>query len=222
MFKLIIGIKKVNINTFVPYQVIEANPAAILYGSNIKHISDPYELKKAINIISNRLHEYGINVVLNDAVIEEVEINTTIKLNDRFNNYRNVFELIKDSLPKALNKKSSYYDSEVAAYTGFKVHNTQLSLKFYDKLIEKGIIADFSLLRIEYRLLNRNKVLSLFEFNAINDLLNNFNKVSIVFNKQLEKDVITKVTTKIKKLIKLNSNKLTDIMNTEYHYIKHF
>lgn len=222
MFKLIIGIKKVNINTFVPYQVIEANPAAILYGSNIKNISDPYELKKAINIISNRLHEYGINVVLNDAVIEEVEINTTIKLNDRFNNYRNVFELIKDSLPKALNKKSSYYDSEVAAYTGFKVHNTQLSLKFYDKLIEKGIIADFSLLRIEYRLLNRNKVLSLFEFNAINDLLNNFNKVSIVFNKQLEKDVITKVTTKIKKLIKLNSNKLTDIMNTEYHYIKHF
>lgn len=108
MFKLIIGIKKVNINTFVPYQVIEANPAAILYGSNIKNISDPYELKKAINIISNRLHEYSINVVLNDAVIEEVEINTTIKLNDRFNNYRNVFELIKDSLPKALNQRASY------------------------------------------------------------------------------------------------------------------
>lgn len=222
IFKLIIGIKKINVNTFIPYQVLEVNPAAILYGSNIKNINDSSELLKAINIITEKISEYGITTDLYKAVIEEIEINTNIKLIDKFNNYRNVFELIKDSLPKALNKRCSYYDAEVTAYTGFKVHNTQLSLKFYDKLIEKGIIADFSLLRIEYRLLNRNKVLSLFEFNALNDLLNNFNKVSIVFNKQLEKDIITKVTTKIKKLIKLNSNKLTDIMNTEYHYIKHF
>jgi hypothetical protein len=222
MFKLIIGIKKVNINTFVPYQVIESNPAAILYGSNIKNICSPSELKKAITIISDRLHEYGIKVGLNNAVIEEVEINTNIKLNDRFNNYRNVFELIKDSLPKALNQRASYYDAELTAYTGFKVHNTQISLKFYDKFIEKGIISNDSLLRIEYRLLNRNKVLSLFGFNTIEALINNFNQSSIVFNKQIEKDIITKVYARVKELIKINSRKLNDIKNTQYHYVKHF
>lgn len=222
IFKLIVGIKKINVNTFVPYQVLEVNPAAILYGSNIQNISDSLELLKAINIITEKISEYGITTDLYKAVIEEIEINTNIKLSDRFNNYRNVFELIKDSLPKALNKRSSYYDAEATAYTGFKVHNTQLSLKFYDKLVEKGIIANYSLLRIEYRFLNRNKVLSLFKFNTINDLLNNFNTVSLVFNNQVEKDIINKVTTEIKRLMKLNSKKLTDIKNTEYHYIKHF
>ncbi|SCK01424.1 Uncharacterised protein [uncultured Clostridium sp.] len=222
IFKLIIGIKKINVNTFVPYQVLEVNPAAILYGSNIKNINDSSELSKAINIITERIYEYGIATDLYKAVIEEVEINTNIKLNDRFHNYRNVFELIKDSLPKVLNKRASYYDAESTAYTGFKVHNTQISLKFYDKFTEKGIISNESLLRIEYRLLNRNKVLSLFGFNTINDLLNNFNTVSIVFNNKIEKDIINKVTTEIRGLIKLNSKKLTDIKNTEYHYIKHF
>ncbi|WP_288222556.1 hypothetical protein [uncultured Clostridium sp.] len=222
MFKLIIGIKKINVNTFVPYQVLEVNPATILYGSNIKNINDSSELLKAIIIITEKVSKYGINIDLYKAVIEEIEVNTNIRLIDRFNNYRTVFELIKDSLPKALNKRSSYYDTEATAYTGFKVNNTQLSLKFYDKLFEKDIIANYSLLRIEYRFLNRNKVLSLFEFNTINDLLDNFNTVSVVFNNQIEKDIINRVTNEIKRLITLNSKNLIDIKNTEYHYIKHF
>lgn len=222
MFKLIIGIKKINVNSFVPYQVLEINPSTILYKFNIQNISDNSELLKAINILTERISEYGITTDLYKAVIDEIEINTNITLNDRFDNYRNVFEFIKDSLPKALNQRASYYDAELTAYTGFKVHNTQISLKFYDKFIEKGIISNESLLRIEYRLLNRNKVLSLFGFNTIEALLNNFNQSSIVFNKQIEKDTIKKVYARVKELIKINSRKLNDIKNTQYHYIKHF
>ncbi|CUQ35019.1 hypothetical protein [Clostridium baratii] len=48
------------------------------------------------------------------------------------------------------------------------------------------------------------------------------NQSSTVFNKQVEKNIITKVYARVKELIKINSRKLNGIKNTQYNYIEHF
>ena len=218
LFKLNIGVRREKSGNMIPYQTIEINPAKVLYDENINNISDAKELLEAINIIEQRLMKYGIEVNLKKSIIEEIEVNNNIKLNEQFSRYKNVLELIKSVLPKTLIKGATYDDRGLADYTGFKVSNTQISLKFYDKFIERNMESEFSLLRIEYRFLRRDKVKSVLGFNNVEDLLSNFNKVESSFNVLIEKHIISKVQKRINELIKSMKEKLLKIQSTQRYY----
>ena len=221
LFKLNIGVRREKSGNMIPYQTIEINPAKVLYGENINNISDAKELLEVISIIEQRLMKYGMEVNLKKSIIEEIEVNNNIKLNEQFSRYKNVFELIKSVLPKTLIKGATYDDRGLADYTGFKVSNTQISLKFYDKFTERNMESKFSLLRIEYRFLNRYKVKDVLGFNNVEDLLNNFNKVENSFNVLIEKHIISKVQKKINELSKVMNEKLIEIQSTQRYYIKY-
>lgn len=221
IFKLNIGIRKEKMGNTIPYQTIEINPAKILFGENINNISNKENLLESIYIVEQRLKEYGIEANLKKAIIEEIEINSNIKLNEQFSRYKNVFELIKSVLPKTLIKGASYDDRRLVDYTGFKVSNTQISLKFYDKFTERNMESEFSLLRIEYRFLNRDKVKSILGFNVLEELSSNFNKVESSFNMLIQKHIVSKVEKKIHKLNKLMHESLIKIQATQRYYIKY-
>lgn len=221
MFKLNVGIRMTKVGEKIPYQILEINPAKIIYGSNINNINDVEKFKLAIEIVERRLKSYGLEVHLNTSIIEEIEINKNIKLKEHFSKYKNVFELIKSVLPKTLVKGASFDNRQVADYTGFKVENTQLSLKFYDKLVEQNISDNFSILRIEYKFLNRNKVKDVLGVNSVNELYNNFISIEIGYNNLIKKHIISKVHKKIKELKKLNLDNLIKCQREERYYIKY-
>lgn len=221
IFKLNIGIRKEKSGNTRPYQTIEINPAKILFGENINNISNNKDLLDAINIVEKRLSEYGIEANFKKAIIEEIEININIRLEEQFSRYKNVFELIKSVLPKTLIKGASYDDRRLADYTGFKVKNTQLSLKFYDKFIERNIQNEFSLLRIEYRFLSRYKVKDVLGLNVVDELLSDFNKVKSSFIVLIQKHIVSKVQKKIHELNMLIYESLINTQATQRYYIKY-
>jgi hypothetical protein len=222
LFKLILGTKRINVYSFVNYEYIEINPAAILFGSNIRNVNRADQMENAVDIINKKLEEYGIETDLRQAVIEEIEINTNIRLDGEFSKYRNAFELIRSVLPKTYKTSGSYEDFELGIYTGFKTSNKEISLKLYDKLIEKGIIADYSILRVEYKLLSSDKVEKLFRYSSMEGLLDNFCDKDRVFHGIIEKDIISKVSKRIKELVSLNTKILKQAKNDEKCYIRYY
>ena len=221
LFKLNAGVRITKVGSKIPYQILEINPSKIIYGSNINNINDVEEFKLAIEVVEEKIREYGLEVQLHSSIIEEIEINNNIKLKEHFSRYKNVLELIKSVLPKTLVKGASFDNRQVADYTGFKVENTQLSLKFYDKLVEQNINDEFSILRIEYTFFNRNKVKDILEINTVDDLVKNFMVLNKAYDKLIEKHIVNKIDKKINDLKQLSIKNLIRCHKKERYYIKY-
>lgn len=222
LFMLKLGRKQIGFNAFTNYQIIDFNPAAIIHGSNVKNISCPGDLIRAILIVKKRLEEYGIDADLMKANIDEMEINTNIRLDEEFYRYMNVFELMRRLLPKTYKTSGSFEDKPTEKYTGFKVGNGQITLKFYDKLMEAGFDMDFSLLRVEYRMLKTEKIDSLLGHHSISELIKDFRPVKNAFKHQIEKDIVRRTQDKLNQMTRENVRTLKKVQQDQRYYVTHF
>ncbi|WP_346971664.1 hypothetical protein [Clostridium perfringens] len=204
-FKL--GIERAR-DILIPYEYLDATLPSVLSdeGINIKNISSVESLKECIELLELELNKCGIlNVDLKSAEIEELEINVNIPLQNQFKDYEKAINYMESVLPLSLLGLGVYGDRvkrknrirTKKRYTGFKVGNKSISLKFYDKRAQvlkehKRDIGE-ELLRIEYRLLSGTKVKELLGHNEVSKLLSEFDNIEKAFRKRLEKDLVLRL-----------------------------
>ena len=187
IFFLRMGMKKIG-KKMIEFEKLELNPSIIIHGNNINNINKSTDLLLAIDILKNRLSFYGIDIDIQSCMIKEIELNKNIILNHSFNEYKQCFDLITETLPLRFKNKSSYFNNEIKEYTGFKAENEQLSLKFYNKSLEQNLFLPYNILRVEYKFKNPKKVKQALKYNSFSDLSYNLNNIDTVLNSLIEKD----------------------------------
>lgn len=220
-FFLRIGIKKIG-GILIEYEKLELNPSSILYGINVNNINKLSDFELVISTIEERLLEYGLKVCLRSCLIKEIELNSNIKLTYNFTEYKQCFDFITDALPSRFKKISSFRNAELSQYTGFKAENEQISLKFYNKDLERNLDLPYSILRIEYRFKNSRKVKSAFSYNSLDELLSNISDINTIFNKLIKKDIITPIKHKINHLLTYNHTAIATLKENKRYYIQQF
>lgn len=204
------------------YEKLEINPAKILFGHNVNNVNKADYINKAIEFLEIRLNEYGLRLEIKEAKIKEIELNTNIKLNESFVNYRQCMELIKFVLPNKYKDICTYGSDRLERYTGFDVRTKQISLKFYDKGIEQDMNLDYSILRIEYRLKSTNQVKLRFGYDDMKSLLDNLDDISIVFNSLIKKEIINPLNERVSQLVEYNYTRLIELKERDRYYIQSF
>ena len=213
-----------NSGTWIPTERLSISPVTLLYGSNVDNISDSKMLQAAIDEAMKRLlADYGIVANAENACISELEVNINILLTHPFYEYEKVFQFLIKGLPKSFKKVTTF--EENGQSTGFSAENTQILLKFYDKLREARIVIDAksNLLRIEYRYKCAEKVQSSLGHNSLSKLLDDFDAVKKAFIEKINKDIIEAVPKQITKLKKQYHRNLALAMNEQpKKYIDHW
>lgn len=221
IFFLRMGMKKIG-KKMIEFEKLELNPSIIIHGNNINNINKSTDLLLAIDILKNRLSFYGIDIDIQSCMIKEIELNKNIILNHSFNEYKQCFDLITETLPLRFKNKSSYFNNEIKEYTGFKSENEQLSLKFYNKSLEQNLFLPYNILRVEYKFKNPKKVKQALKYNSFSDLSYNLNNIDTVFNSLIEKDIVIPIKNKIKQLLHYNSTSLIRLKENKRYYIQQF
>lgn len=139
---------------------------------------------------------YGIIADFSDIKVKEVEINRTFKLEENFENYHRVLNLIMTNLPSYLKnqmdyknvvKGSSEYQTYYATSKTTNKSKRYLLFKIYNKTkaIEHIILLTDSYMRVEFRLVGAEKVKKALKtnrfFEMTDELINNY------FDEQIDK-----------------------------------
>ena len=165
---------------------------------------------KCLQYIEDR---YGIRLNANNYKGEEMEMNVTITLEDRFNEYTYLLELMAKLKPGKKRYKAEIYYSRDNECTGLKLKNKSMTKKIYDKRKqleeekEVKIILDKEYMRIEDTLLHQDKIKNVFgTYNLLeitDEAISEYMKKSIFEDliQPLEKHIATgnKVLLKIAK-----------------------
>lgn len=214
-YRLEIGVATNKAGVINEYEKLEINPAAVLYGNNLINISSADQFVKALDRVSDDLLKtYGLDVDYSQAELQRIEINRNIYLDKEFCYYNKVFGFIQASLPKTLQHGQKHETG--SEYTGFKVFNNELSLKFYDKERHAEIkICSGRILRVEYTFLRKRKIHAEFGFTLLSELLVNYDVISRVWRLNIEDDILKRVPIAIKNEQKRHLKKLKDAMASQ-------
>lgn len=163
---------------------------------------------KCIQYIEDR---YGVRLHNNSYKGELMEMNITIELTEKFNNYSHLLELMAKLTPsKKRYKAELYYDKENEC-TGIKLKNKSMTKKVYDKRKqmetekEVKIILDKEYMRIEDTLLHQDKIKNVFNTYNISEITDT--AVMEYMQKSINEDLIKPLEKHIaegnKKLLKI-------------------
>lgn len=146
---------------------------------------------KCIQYIEDR---YGVKLHNNSYKGELMEMNITIELTEKFNNYSHLLELMAKLTPsKKRYKTELYYDKENEC-TGIKLKNKSMTKKVYDKRKqmetekEIKIVLDKEYMRIEDTLLHQNKIKDVFNTYNISEITDT--AVKEYMQKSINEDLI--------------------------------
>lgn len=213
---LSVGVKKIK-TMYKPYEYLDVNLPRMIdkRGLNVNNINSLANFKKSLKRIEEELKYIGFSDVdLSKSQIEEIEINVNVPLQRDFDEYKNSLKYIESLFPKMLRRGDAFKDRVNVKYSGFLIKNNSVSVKFYDKrkdVMEKhSVDIGHELLRIEYRLMNAEKVKAFLGTIEVNDLLKNFDAVAQSFKKGLEKDLISKIQKDIDQQIKYTVKTMKD------------
>lgn len=210
--ELTIGVKEVQgyIITRVEYEHLDITLPAVISNTktNERNISNKDDLFKVINLIEEELQELGFGKVeLLDAELKEMELNINIELKNDFKEYEQVIRYVNELLPKRMKSRINEHYKVKEEYTGFTAGNGSVSLKIYDKrkdLIEKKNrdITKKELLRIEYTLLNEQKIKSIFGTNVFKGIIEDFNQIEKAFRTMILNDLVKRIYKDINRQIR--------------------
>ncbi len=162
------------------------------------------EFKDCLDKAAEHLEkEYGVIVNMSNAQFTEMEINTTMPLNDTFNKYSNCWLMFVRNVPSARFNKYSINKKNNVTYNTFYealqeqnrdilqtlyVGNDSIELKIYDKGKQlNNVVTSSFTVRIEFTISTTSKIKNLFntrEVSAFSDeILRNF------FKEEMEKDI---------------------------------
>ena len=158
-----------------------------------------------INQVEQQLTENGIKTNLQNAQLSRVDTFKNIQADQSFESYSTLFQLLKCNR----GIKRDYG-------TTFLLSNSQQEFTVYDKLVEmqnKGIsTADFpeNTQRYEHRLLNRNKINSVYGFSAVADIFKG--GYAVIKEKQLESWKKSLFSYSVEEVVSLGSKQLEQEM----------
>ena len=168
---------------------------------------------KCIQYIEDR---YGVRLHNNSYKGELMEMNITIELTEKFNNYSHLLELMAKLTPsKKRYKTELYYDKENEC-TGIKLKNKSMTKKVYDKRKqmetekEVKIVLDKEYMRIEDTLLHQDKIKNVFNTYNIAEITDT--AVMEYMQKSINEDLIKP----LEKHIAEGNKKLLKIAKAEY------
>lgn len=164
---------------------------------------------KCIAYIESR---YGVKLQNNDYKGEVMEMNVTITLESKFDNYSHLLRLMRKAATGGRKRYKAYeYDDVDREVSGFKLYNKSMSKKVYDKKrqMEKEkeikIVLDKEYMRIEDTLMEQNKIKNAFNTYNIGDITDD--EVAEYMRKSIKDDLIAPLEKHIeasnKRLLKI-------------------
>lgn len=159
---------------------------------------------------------YGIKLDVNEYKGEQMEMNVTITLEDKFNEYSYLLELMAKLTPGKKRYKAEIYYDRKKECTGIKLKNKSMSKKIYDKRkqleLEKEVkvVLDKEYMRIEDTLLHQNK---------IKDVFGTYNLLDITdeaVKEYMKKSILEDLVIPIEKHITTGNKLLNKIAKEEY------
>ncbi|HFL2500829.1 TPA: hypothetical protein ACG3JX_003839 [Clostridioides difficile] len=192
-----------NINKLQNYEKLEFNPSSILnQGINFNPIVNSSQLIEVIEIIKSRLqNQYGIIVDFDDARIKKCEININIPLDYDMKNYQIPLEFL---LHKILNHKKKFALYHEGYFNAIYSANKNVEFKIYEKNKECNLFLNNDTARLEYKLLEEEKVFNILKTTKIKDVLKDFSIIENSFYKMFEDDIYSKLNKVFDKLVKDN------------------
>lgn len=142
----------------------------------VPYTSDGFKIyaNKCISYIEER---YGVKLHNDRFKGENMEMNVTITLESKFNEYGHLLRLMRKAATGGKKRYKAYeYDDEDRETSGFKLYNKSMVKKVYDKKrqMEKEkeikIVLDKEYMRIEDTLLDQNKIKNTFNTCYIADI----------------------------------------------------
>ena len=139
---------------------------------------------------------YGIIADFSDIKVKEVEINRTFKLEENFENYHRVLNLIMTNLPSYLKNQMDYkkvvrgsseYQTYYATSKTTNKSKRYLLFKIYNKTkaIEHIILLTDSYMRVEFRLVGAEKVKKALKTNKFFEMTDEL--INSYFDEQIDK-----------------------------------
>ena len=156
---------------------------------------------KCIQYIEDR---YGVRLHNNSYKGETMEMNVTITLESKFDDYKYLLRLMADiSTGGKKRYKSYYYKSTDREVSGIKLYNKSMSKKVYDKKKqmetekEIKIVLDKEYMRIEDTLLHQDKIKNVFDTFSISEITDE--AVKEYMQKSINEDLIKPMEKHIEK-----------------------
>lgn len=228
-FQLAIGTKRSN-SYNCPYifltTTIHDNKCKNLFPLKIN------EYKKHIdNILIYVRGYYGLDISSRSPCFNSVEINVNIELNQSFSSYSNVLDLLMNISSKHYKTYCIYKNPITNIKESFYKGNKSMKFKFYNKTSQMknkhGIVLPVDILRLEYTLMNTEKIKNSLGSNKIADLTDR--KIESFIKNQFEKDFLTPlikyqndIKRKLKQMLKKateNRKWVSSLSNILYGYI---
>lgn len=192
--KLIAGSKIIG-NKRVDYCNLETTIKPTGTGNLVCYTVEDY-LGRLIEIQEHLEKTYGIIADFSDINIKEVEINRTFKLEENFENYHRVLNLIMTNLPQYLKNQMDYkkvmngsseYQTYYATSKTTNKSKRYLLFKIYNKTkaIENIILLTDSYMRVEFRLVGAEKVKKALGTNKFAELTDKI--INNYFDEQIDK-----------------------------------
>ena len=167
---------------------------------------------KCIRYIHDR---YGLELANNNYKGEQMEMNITIELEEKFDNYIYLLELFRMLSPSKKRYKSRPFYDEKKEITGIELKNKSVKKKIYDKRKqleeekEIKIKLDKEYMRIEDTLLHQDKIKSVFGTYNIADITDK--DIYEYMRKSIDEDLIKP----LEKHIEISNKRLLKIAKEE-------
>lgn len=167
-----IDVKKIGKNSFIQYGVLDLsikNDGSNLLPLNVKNYK-----KHMMNIFSYINERYGIEINTQNIKFENIELNATIELDNKFDEYINAFEVLFQVAPRSYKSKKLHEDRIMKEIDYMSIYNKSILCKFYNKSKQlkdvHNISVEKNILRVEYTILTGEKIKDIFASNELNEL----------------------------------------------------
>jgi hypothetical protein len=173
-------------------------------------------------------NQYGIEADFSDMTLKEIEINRTFKLDNDFEAYHRIIQLIMTNLPnymrnqmdyREVTKGSSEYQTYYATSKATNKSKRYLLFKIYNKTkaIENIILLTDSFMRVELKLVGAEKIKKALGTNRFAELTDKL--INEYFDNQIQKMIMQPYQRWQKERNKYLVELMKDQHNNSYHWI---
>lgn len=170
-----IDVKKIGENSFIQYATLDLSIKQ-KGNNNLAPLTVGAYLQKVQAVFKYIQERYGIYMDISDIKFQSIELNATIELNNEFSEYIRAFDLLMDLAPKTYKDHKTHKDRLTNKVDYMVIYNKSIACKFYNKADQLQEVYSFdtgkNILRVEYTILNSEKMKDIFghcELNKLND-----------------------------------------------------
>lgn len=169
-----IDVKKVG-NSFIQYATLDLSIKQ-KGNNNLVPLTTGAYIQKVQAVFKYIQERYGIEMDISNVKFEKIELNATIELNNSFSEYIRAFDLLMDLAPKSYKDHKTHKDRLTGQVDYMVIYNKSIACKFYNKADQLQEVYNLdtgkNILRVEYTILNSEKMKDIFGHCELNKLNN--------------------------------------------------